>query len=102
MVEEAMRFVINRLFKRPAKKQGGRPRRATGAPPRTCVGCGLAGAALAVLACLGGGLVAGWQGGAFATVAGQFNNWSRMVIAQAGLRFTTFWSPAAGGPAAAT
>ncbi|MEC8562645.1 MAG: cell division protein FtsQ/DivIB, partial [Pseudomonadota bacterium] len=44
-----------------------------------------AGAALAVLACLGGGLVAGWQGGAFATVAGQFNSWSRMVIAQAGL-----------------
>ena len=81
-----MRFVINRLFKRPAKKnQRGRPatrdRRHTAHMRRLR----RAGAALAVLACLGGGLVAGWQGGAFATVAGQFNSWSRMVIAQAGL-----------------
>ena len=81
-----MRFVINRLFKRPAKKtQGGRPaprdRRLTAHMRRLR----RAGAALAVLACLGGVLVAGWQGGAFATVAGQFNSWSRMVIAQAGL-----------------
>ena len=81
-----MRFVINRLFKRPAKKtQCGRHAPRDRRPPAHMRRLRRAGAALAVLACLGGGLVAGWQGGAFATVAGQFNSWSRMVIAQAGL-----------------
>ena len=81
-----MRFVINRLFKRPAKKtQSGRPAPRDRRPTAHMRRLRRAGAALAALACLGGGLVAGWQGGAFATVAGQFNSWSRMVIAQAGL-----------------
>ncbi|MED5366336.1 MAG: cell division protein FtsQ/DivIB [Pseudomonadota bacterium] len=81
-----MRFVINRLFKRPAKKtQRSRPATRDRRPTAHMRRLRRAGAALAVLACLGGGLVAGWQGGAFATVAGQFNSWSRMVIAQAGL-----------------
>ena len=81
-----MRFVINRLFKRPAKKtQRARPAPRDRRPTAHMRRLRRAGAALAVLACLGGGLVAGWQGGAFATVAGQFNSWSRMVIAQAGL-----------------
>ena len=81
-----MRSVINRLFKRPAKKiQPGRPTPRDRRPTAHIRRLRRAGAALAVLACLGGGLVAGWQGGAFATVAGQFNSWSRMVIAQAGL-----------------
>ncbi|MEC8006163.1 MAG: cell division protein FtsQ/DivIB [Pseudomonadota bacterium] len=81
-----MRFVINRLFKRPAKKiQRGRPAPRDRRPTAHMRRLRRAGAALSVLACLGGGLVAGWQGGAFATVAGQFNSWSRMVIAQAGL-----------------
>ena len=81
-----MRFVINRLFKRPAKKiQRSRPAPRDRRPTAHMRRLRRAGAALSVLACLGGGLVAGWQGGAFATVAGQFNSWSRMVIAQAGL-----------------
>ena len=70
-----MRFVINRLSKRPAKKnQGSRPAPRDRRPTAQKRRLRQATAALAVLACLGGGLVAGWQGGAFATVAGQFNS----------------------------
>ena len=56
-----MRFVINRLFKRPAKKtQRGRPAPRDRRPTAHMRRLRRAGAALAVLACLGGGLVAGW------------------------------------------
>ena len=81
-----MRHVIGRLFNAPAEKT--KRGRAAARDRRTAAHLRRlrrVGVTVVLLACLAGGLMAVWRGGALAVATAHVSTWSRAVIAKAGL-----------------